>query len=176
MTGTAETEAAEFLDIYKLGVMTIPTNRPNIRKDANDSVYKTRREKFNAVVNEIKTLHKQGRPDSRRHGFRRNQRNAFPHAEEGGDHPFRAQRQISPAGGGNRCARRPARRRHHRHEHGRPRHGHQTRRRASRKSAACTSSARNATNRAASTGSCADVARARATRVHRTFSFRLKTT
>ncbi len=62
MTGTAETEAAEFYDIYKLGVMTIPTNQPNIRKDADDSVYKTRREKFNAVVSEIKTLHAQGRP------------------------------------------------------------------------------------------------------------------
>ena len=62
MTGTAETEASEFYDIYKLGVMTIPTNKPNIRKDSDDSVYKTRREKFNAVVNEIKTLHLQGRP------------------------------------------------------------------------------------------------------------------
>jgi len=62
MTGTAETEASEFLDIYKLGVMTIPTNKPNIRKDADDSVYKTRREKFNAVVKEIATLHAQGRP------------------------------------------------------------------------------------------------------------------
>jgi preprotein translocase subunit SecA len=62
MTGTAETEAAEFFDIYKLGVLTIPTNKPNIRKDKNDSVYKTRREKFNAVVREIKELHVQGRP------------------------------------------------------------------------------------------------------------------
>ena len=62
MTGTAETEASEFFDIYKLGVMTIPTNMPNIRKDADDSVYKTRREKFNAVVKEIKDLHAQGRP------------------------------------------------------------------------------------------------------------------
>jgi len=62
MTGTAETEAAEFFDIYKLGVMTIPQNRPNVRKDSDDSVYKTRREKFNAVVAEIKTLHGQGRP------------------------------------------------------------------------------------------------------------------
>jgi preprotein translocase subunit SecA len=62
MTGTAETEATEFLDIYKLGVLTIPTNKPNIRKDAHDSVYKTRREKFNAVVKEIKDLHVQGRP------------------------------------------------------------------------------------------------------------------
>jgi len=62
MTGTAEPEAAEFLDIYKLGVMTIPTNQPNIRKDSDDSVYKTRREKFNAVVKEIKELYAQGRP------------------------------------------------------------------------------------------------------------------
>jgi len=62
MTGTAETEAQEFFDIYKLGVMTIPTNKPNIRKDADDSVYKTRREKFNAVVKEIAALHAQGRP------------------------------------------------------------------------------------------------------------------
>lgn len=62
MTGTAETEASEFYDIYKLGVMTIPTNKPNIRKDADDSVYKTRREKFNAVVREIKELHLLGRP------------------------------------------------------------------------------------------------------------------
>ena len=62
MTGTAETEASEFFDIYKLGVMTIPTNRPNIRKDTDDSVYKTRREKFNAVVREIKELHTLGRP------------------------------------------------------------------------------------------------------------------
>jgi len=62
MTGTAETEAAEFFDIYKLGVLTIPTNKPNIRKDTHDSVYKTRREKFNAVAAEIKAMHAQGRP------------------------------------------------------------------------------------------------------------------
>src|ERR1039458_5505730 len=62
MTGTAETEATEFLDIYKLGVITIPTNKPNIRKDGHDSIYKTKREKFNAVAKEIKELHAQGRP------------------------------------------------------------------------------------------------------------------
>jgi preprotein translocase subunit SecA len=62
MTGTAETEATEFLDIYKLGVLTIPTNKPNIRQDGHDSVYKTKREKFNAVTKEIKELHAQGRP------------------------------------------------------------------------------------------------------------------
>jgi preprotein translocase subunit SecA len=62
MTGTAETEASEFFDIYKLGVLVIPTNEPCVRKDANDAVYKTRREKFNTVLNEIKQIHAQGRP------------------------------------------------------------------------------------------------------------------
>ena len=62
MTGTAETEAQEFYDIYKLGVLVIPTNKPVARKDANDSVYKTRREKYSAVLNEIQDVHAQGRP------------------------------------------------------------------------------------------------------------------
>jgi preprotein translocase subunit SecA len=62
MTGTAETEASEFHDIYKLGVLVIPTNRPVARKDKNDSVYKTRREKYNAVLGEIKEIHGMGRP------------------------------------------------------------------------------------------------------------------
>jgi preprotein translocase subunit SecA len=62
MTGTAETEASEFFDIYKLGVLVIPTNRPVARKDANDSVYKTRREKYLAALKEIKEIHSKGRP------------------------------------------------------------------------------------------------------------------
>jgi preprotein translocase subunit SecA len=62
MTGTAETEASEFLDIYKLGVLVIPTNRPVARHDANDSVYKTKREKYAAVLKEIKEIHSKGRP------------------------------------------------------------------------------------------------------------------
>ena len=62
MTGTAETEANEFLDIYKLGVLVIPTNKPCIRDDTNDSVYKTQREKFKAVLEEIREIHQQGRP------------------------------------------------------------------------------------------------------------------
>jgi preprotein translocase subunit SecA len=62
MTGTAETEAQEFLDIYKLGVLVIPTNKPVMRHDANDSVYKTRREKYAAVLREIQQVHSQGRP------------------------------------------------------------------------------------------------------------------
>jgi preprotein translocase subunit SecA len=62
MTGTAETEANEFHDIYKLDVVVIPTNQPCIRQDFNDFIYKTRREKFNAVINEIKALHAKGQP------------------------------------------------------------------------------------------------------------------
>ncbi|HVY70009.1 MAG TPA: preprotein translocase subunit SecA [Verrucomicrobiae bacterium] len=62
MTGTAETEAGEFLDIYKLGVLVIPTNRPIARADRHDTVYKTRREKFDAVMREIQEVHAKGRP------------------------------------------------------------------------------------------------------------------
>lgn len=62
MTGTAETEAGEFWDIYKLDVMVIPTNKPIIRDDIQDMVYKTRREKFNAAIDEILELNKKGRP------------------------------------------------------------------------------------------------------------------
>jgi preprotein translocase subunit SecA len=62
MTGTAETEAGEFWEIYKLDVVVIPTNRPIIRKDREDKVYKTVREKFNAVTDEINELVAEGRP------------------------------------------------------------------------------------------------------------------
>ncbi len=62
MTGTAETEAGEFWDIYKLEVVVIPTNRAISRKDEEDLVYKTKREKYNAVILEIEELNKQGRP------------------------------------------------------------------------------------------------------------------
>ncbi|HTD64993.1 MAG TPA: preprotein translocase subunit SecA, partial [Candidatus Limnocylindria bacterium] len=62
MTGTAETEAGEFHDIYKLGVLVIPTNRPIARKDKHDTVYKTKREKFTAVLSEIQQVHSVGRP------------------------------------------------------------------------------------------------------------------
>jgi preprotein translocase subunit SecA len=62
MTGTAETEAPEFAKIYDLDVVVIPTNMPMIRKDNSDLVYKTAREKYKAVVEEIKELHETGRP------------------------------------------------------------------------------------------------------------------
>lgn len=62
MTGTAETEAGEFWDIYKLDVVVIPTNRPIARNDMNDRIYKTKREKYAAVIDEISALVEAGRP------------------------------------------------------------------------------------------------------------------
>jgi len=62
MTGTAETEATEFNDIYRLAVQVIPTNQPCIRIDKNDSIFKARRDKYNAVVREIEGANKRGQP------------------------------------------------------------------------------------------------------------------
>jgi preprotein translocase subunit SecA len=62
MTGTAQTEATEFAEIYNLDVVSIPTNLPIQRKDENDLIYKTEREKFNAVISKIRELHKKGQP------------------------------------------------------------------------------------------------------------------
>src|SRR5438309_10958079 len=62
MTGTADTEAEEFNKIYKLDVLVIPTNKKNIRADQQDTVYKTEREKFTAVCNEIEEKWKKGQP------------------------------------------------------------------------------------------------------------------
>ncbi|MGM9707728.1 MAG: preprotein translocase subunit SecA, partial [Prevotella sp.] len=62
MTGTASTEAGEFWDIYKLDVVEIPTNRPVAREDMDDRVYKTAREKYNAVIDEIEKMRNSGRP------------------------------------------------------------------------------------------------------------------
>ncbi|KAB2926061.1 MAG: preprotein translocase subunit SecA [Bacteroidetes bacterium] len=62
MTGTAETEAAEFFDIYKLDVVVIPTNKPVVRQDLNDLVYRTKREKYNAVIAEINALREKRQP------------------------------------------------------------------------------------------------------------------
>ncbi|GAB4292282.1 MAG: preprotein translocase subunit SecA [Ignavibacteriaceae bacterium] len=62
MTGTAETEEGEFFEIYNLEVVVIPTNKPVIRDDQDDAIYRTKREKYNAVLNKIEELNKQGRP------------------------------------------------------------------------------------------------------------------
>jgi preprotein translocase subunit SecA len=62
MTGTAETEESEFYEIYKLEVVVVPTNKDVVRKDEDDAIYKTRREKLNAVIDQIEHLRKEGRP------------------------------------------------------------------------------------------------------------------
>jgi preprotein translocase subunit SecA len=62
MTGTASTESEEFWEIYKLGVVEVPTNNPMIRKDYPDVIYRTEKEKYNAIVNEIESLWKKGQP------------------------------------------------------------------------------------------------------------------
>ncbi len=62
MTGTAETEAGELWNIYKLDVVVIPTNKPVVRDDREDIIYKTKREKYNAVIDEISEMNRQGRP------------------------------------------------------------------------------------------------------------------
>jgi preprotein translocase subunit SecA len=62
MTGTAETEAKEFWDIYKLDVVTVPSNKPLARKDRNDLIYKTKREKYNAIIDQIIAYQEAGRP------------------------------------------------------------------------------------------------------------------
>jgi preprotein translocase subunit SecA len=62
MTGTAETEEGEFFEIYKLEVVVIPTNRPITRSDEDDAIYRSKREKYNAVIEQIEALRKEGRP------------------------------------------------------------------------------------------------------------------
>jgi preprotein translocase subunit SecA len=62
MTGTAETEANEFSDIYKLNVLVVPTNRPCLRIDHNDRIFKTKREKYRAIVEEVRECHERGQP------------------------------------------------------------------------------------------------------------------
>ena len=124
MTGTAETEAPEFDKIYKLDVLVIPTNRPLIRVENPDVVYRTEREKFDAVVEEIQEPARVGPAGARRHDLDREVRAARGAAQEGRHQARRAERQVPRARGRDRGPGRPLRRRHDRHQHGRPRHGH----------------------------------------------------
>ena len=62
MTGTAQTEEKEFRNIYAMDVIVIPTNKPMIRKDLEDAVYKTKKEKYKAVVDEVEKAHEKGQP------------------------------------------------------------------------------------------------------------------
>ena len=124
MTGTAETEANEFHDIYKLDVAVIPTNRPVARKDANDRIYKTRREKYNAVINEIRERHAQAQPVLVGTVSVEASRVAQSNAEARKNSAQRAEREISQQEAEIVSARRSARHSHHLDQHGRPRHRH----------------------------------------------------
>ena len=130
MTGTAETEAAEFDKIYKLEVLVIPTNRPLIRVENPDVVYRTEREKFDAVVDEIEELHEAGRPVLVGTISIEKSEQLSDAAQEGRHQARGAERQVPRARGRDRGPGRPLRRGHHRHQHGRPRDRHHPRRRA----------------------------------------------
>ncbi len=132
MTGTAETEASEFFDIYKLGVLVIPTNKPVARADANDSVYKTKREKYYGGAEGNQRSPCQGPADAGGHDFGRGQRALVAHAQARGDHSLGPQRQVSPAGSRDCLAGGPARVGDDSDQHGGARHGHQTRHRRGR--------------------------------------------
>ena len=124
MTGTADTEAAEFDKIYKLDVVVIPTNRDMVRKDEHDLVYRTEREKFEAVVEEIAEKSEKGQPvlvgtisiEKSEHLSTLLKKKKVP--------ARRPEREVPRAGGDDRRAGGPGGRRHDRDEHGGPRHGH----------------------------------------------------
>jgi preprotein translocase subunit SecA len=175
MTGTAETEAAEFHDIYKLDVNAIPTNRPVARKDANDRIYKTRREKYNAVIAEIKDCHSRQQPvlvgtvsvEASELLSRMLKREKVPHNVLNAKYHRRRPEIVQRAGqpGTVTIATNMA--------------GRGTilsSAKAWRKLAGCSSSAPSVTSRAASIGSCVDVARARAIRAARVSTSASRTT
>ena len=163
MTGTAKTEEKEFVEIYNLHVVEIPTNVPVARADENDFIFKTKDAKFNAVDRRHQGAPRGGSARARRHDRGRDVRVPLG-APEAARHPAqRPEREGARAGGGDHQGRRPARRGHDRDEHGRPRRRHQARRGRARGSAASTCSRPSGTRRAGSTTSCAAARAARAT-------------
>jgi preprotein translocase subunit SecA len=125
MTGTAETEENEFFEIYKLGVSVIPTNRDIVRDDRQDLIYKTRREKYNAIVDETRRLHELGLPvlvgttsvEASETLSRLFQRAGLKHSVLNAKQNEREAEIVAGAGQPGRD--------HDRDEHGRPRHRHQ---------------------------------------------------
>ena len=85
MTGTAETEAAEFMGTYKLGVLPIPTNKPMIRKDQDDLIFRTKKEKLAAIVKDVAKRHAKGQPGAARYRFRGKLRSGLHPARRGQD-------------------------------------------------------------------------------------------
>ena len=128
MTGTAETEAAEFYKIYKLEVTAIPTNRPMIRKEFQDIVYRTEEEKFRNAAKFIKELNDKGPAGAGRHDFGRKVGEALRHSEQDGRAARGSEREESRARSVDRGAGRTQRRGYGLDQHGRPRYRHSARR------------------------------------------------
>ena len=128
MTGTAETEETEFHDIYKLDVAVIPTNKPVIRDDRQDWIYRTRREKYNAILEETQRLHDARLSGARGNRERRCVGDARAHVPARRHQAQRAEREVPPARGRDRRGSGAAWRGDDRDEHGRPRNRHQARR------------------------------------------------
>ena len=130
MTGTALTEATEFMKIYELQVVEIPTNRPMVRADQNDQIYKTKDGKWAAVVNEIKERNATGQPVLVGTISVEVSELLSGQLEQGGHQALGAEREAGARrarGRGDRRGRAPVRG-HDRHQHGGPRRGHQARR------------------------------------------------
>ncbi len=124
MTGTAETEANEFSDVYKLDVAVIPTNQPCIRKDMNDFHLQDAPRKVQLGGQGDRQCARAAAAGARGHRERGSQRGAEPHAQAGKSAARRPEREVSHAGSRDHLARRPAGQRDHLDEHGGPRHGH----------------------------------------------------
>ncbi|NJK92492.1 MAG: hypothetical protein HC904_12065 [Blastochloris sp.] len=173
MTGTAETEANEFKDIYNLEVLVIPTNRPNVRIDHNDLIFKTRREKLNAVIEDIRQRHAKGQPllvgtasvESSEIVSRMLRRENIPHNVLNAKYHQQEAEIVARAGHKGAVTMPPTWRVAARTSNSLP---------AWRSWAGCMCSARNVTSHAASTVSCADAVPVRGIRVLQVSSFLLK--
>ena len=126
MTGTAATEAEEFREIYGLGVVEVPTNRPVARIDEHDQVFRTAREKYDGILKAIKEAHEKGQPILvGTTSIEKSEQLSEP-AEDGRHPAQRPERPPARDGSQDRRRRRQAGRGDHRHQHGRSRHRHQT--------------------------------------------------
>ena len=128
MTGTAKTEEKEFVEIYDLHVVEIPTNVDVARQDKNDFIFRTKEGKFQAVIRDIKERNEHGPARPARHDRRRDVGVPRAAARAPGDQAQRPEREAARTRGGDHQGRGPARRGHDRDEHGGPRRRHQARR------------------------------------------------
>ncbi len=128
MTGTADTEAYEFNEIYGLETVVIPTNRPPKRIDKQDQIYKTAKERYDAVIRDIRDCHERGQPVLVGTTSIENSELLSQPAEAGRLAARSAERQAACARSGDRRGSGPSEARHDRDQHGRPRYRHRARR------------------------------------------------